>query len=140
MRVVCNRNKSDVGSDMKRISAIKGIVVVVVIAALVAGSLVYAGRRVFDVDLPGTVQLGVSVTDPIQIFSGNGVTPVNGGDQIAFGAAEVDYFGRGPVPVRGPYFVKNQSSGLVHVIVTGDFGDNIVPLFGPNPGELAAAP
>ena len=65
---------------------------------------------------------------------------MNSGDQLDFGVAEVDFFGRGPVPVIGPYIVKNVSNGPVEVIVTGDFGDSIVPLFGPSPGELVPAP
>ena len=78
--------------------------------------------------------------DPIQVLSADGVTPINSGDSLDFGTASVDFFGRGPVPVRGPFFLKNLSNGPVQVVVTGDLRDDIVPLFGSTIEDLKPAP
>ncbi len=118
---------------------LKGVITLAVMAALVAGGVIYATQRVFDVNITGNVDL-IVVGDPIQILSGDGVTPINTGEPLEFGRAAIDFFGRGPVPVRGPFYTKNLSNGPVLVIVTGDFGNGIVPLFGPTTGDLKPAP
>ena len=125
---------------MKRLLTIKGMVVVGVIAMIVAGSVAYAAQ-LFNLNLTGSVQVGISSSEPIQLFAEDGITRINDGDNIDFGAAEVDFFGRGPLPVRGPFVVKNISNGPVQVQVTGgDPEGAIVPLFGPGPGDLEPAP
>lgn len=124
---------------MKRLLTLKGGIALVAVAMFVAGGATYATHLVFDVNITSTAELIVS-GDPIQIFSGDGVTRINSGDPLDFGTASVDFFGRGPVPVRGPFTVKNLSNGPVLVVVTGDGGDNIVPLWGPTTGDLKPAP
>ena len=125
---------------MKQLLTIKGMIVAGVIAMIVAGSVAYAAHLVFSVNLTGSVQVSISSTEPIELFAEDGVTHINDGKVIDFGAAEVDFFGRGPVPVRGPFFVKNVSNGPVRVEVTGDPEGDILPLFGPTPADLKPAP
>ena len=125
---------------MKRLLTIKGMIAVGVVALILAGSVAYAAHLVFNVNLTGSVQVSLSSDEPIQLFSEDGVTRINDGDVIDFGAAEVDFFGRGPVPLKGPFFVKNISNGPVRVVVSGDLRDDILPLFGPTPADLRPAP
>ena len=110
-----------------------------VVVTLLAGGVIYGTHVAFDVNVTGNVTLTVT-GDPIQILSADGVTPINSGDALDFGTAPVDFFGRGPVPIRGPFFVKNLSNGPVQVVVTGDLRGDIVPLFGPTIEELKPAP
>ena len=126
---------------MRHILTIKGGIGLAAVVAmlLAAGAAIYATQRAFDVTITGNVNLVVT-GDPIQIFSGDGVTLVKSGDTLDFGTAAVDFFGRGPVPVRGPFFVKNLSNGPVQVVVTGDGGDNIIPLWGPTQSDLKPWP
>ena len=124
---------------MRRLPTIKGAIALAAIVALVVAAGLNANQRFFDVGLNASVNLVVS-GDAIQIFSGDGVTPVNSGDSLDFGTAAVDFFGRGPTPVRGPFIIKNVSNGSVRVIVTGDMRDGIVPLFGTSQTDLKPAP
>ena len=118
---------------------VKGSIALAMVAMLVAGGVIYATQLTFNVNITGNVNLIVT-GDPIQIFSGDGVTRINSGDALDFGTAAVDFFGRGPVPIRGPFTVKNVSNGPVQVIVTGDGVDNIVPLWGPTIDSLEPWP
>ena len=68
------------------------------------------------------------------------MTVINNGDSLDFGTAAADFFGRGPVPFKGPFFVKNKSNGPVKVQVQGDGTGGIVPLFGPTQADLKPAP
>lgn len=56
---------------MKLALNLKGLLGLGALVTLVAGGVVYATSHIFDVDLPSTVHLGVAVSDPIQIFSGD---------------------------------------------------------------------
>ena len=85
------------------------------------------------------MQLGVSVEDPLQIFSEDGETPIESGDSLDFGTAEVDFWGTGPVPVR-KVFIRNTSNTREHVVVTGDLGDGVLPLFGLSKDDLKPWP
>ena len=123
---------------MKHLLTLKGVIIGVVVVTLLAGGVIFGSHVAFDVNVTGNVTLTVT-GDPIQILSADGVTPINSGDALDFGTASVDFFGRGPVPVRGPFFVKNLSNGPVQVVVTGDLRDDIVPLFGPTIEELKPA-
>ena len=117
---------------------IKGVILLVAAMMLLAASAIYATHLVSDVNkLTGNVL--VSTTgDNILVFSAGG-TPINSGDSLNFGTVDRDDFGRGPVPVRGPFEIKNDSTGPLLVFVTGDGGDQIVPLFGPTAGDLKPA-
>ena len=125
---------------MKSLLTIKAGIILAVVAMVLTGAAIYAAHILFDVNVNANLQVVVSATDPIEIYSGDGVTPINSGDGLDFGVMEVDFFGRGNVPVRGPFFVKNVSSGPVRVIITGDLKDGIVPLFGPIRDTLRPAP
>ncbi len=104
-----------------------------------AGSVIYATHLVFDVNITGSVNL-ITGGDPIQILSGDDRISIVSGDSLDFGTAVLDFFGRGPVPVRGPIYVTNVSNGPVIVVVTGDFRNDIVPLFGRTTGDLKPPP
>ena len=126
---------------MKRILTLKGAIALAVMAMLLAGAAAYAAQHVSDRSLTGNVQLAtISTTDPIQLFHNGQLITSGSGDTIDFGSVEVDFFGRIPLPVRGPFYVKNVSNGPVEVIVTGDLRDDIVPLFGPTQADLKPAP
>ena len=114
---------------MRHILNLRGIVVIGVVATVMAAAAVYAAQQIFDVNVTANVQLGISADDPLQILQGDGQTPIQSGDIIDFGAVEVDFWGTGPVPVWR-VFVRNTSNTPERVIVTGDSGDGIVPLFG----------
>ena len=118
---------------MRRLLTIKGAIVLAAFVALMATAGLYANHRFFEVNVNASVNLVVS-GDAIQVFSGDGVTPVNSGDSLDFGTAAVDFFGRGPVPVRGPFIIKNVSNGPVRVLITGDRGAASSPSSGP-PGR-----
>ena len=125
---------------MRRVLTLKGIIALAAVAVLMAGAAAYATHLPpFDVSVTGNVTL-LTTGDAIQILSGDGVTPIESGDTLDFGTAQVDFLGRGPVPVRGPFTVKNLSNGPVQVMVMGDFRDDIVPLWGPTPGDLKPLP
>ena len=116
------------------------VALAIVLGAGLTAGLVFATQRAFDVNLVGNVQLAISTEGPIQVFSGDSPAPMSSGDTVDFGVAEVDFFGRGPVPIRGPFTVKNRSNGPVRVVVTGDMADGVVPLFGATTGDLKPAP
>ena len=124
---------------MKHLLTLKGAIIAAAVVTLLAGGVIFGTHAAFDVNITGNVTLTVT-GDPIQILSADGVTPINSGDALDFGTASLDFFGRGPVPVRGPFFVKNFSNGPVVVEVTGDLRDDIVPLFGPTVTDLKPAP
>ena len=124
---------------MRRLLTIKGVILLAAVAALLVVSGLYANHRFFEVYLNASANLVVS-GDAIQIFSGDSVTPVESGDSLDFGTTAVDFFGRGPVPVRGPFIIKNLSNGPVRVEITGDMRDGVVPLFGPSTTDLKPAP
>ena len=124
---------------MKHLLTLKGAIIAAAVGMLLAGGVIFGTHAAFDVNITGNVTLTVT-GDPIQILSADGATPINSGDALDFGTASLDFFGRGPVPVRGPFFVKNFSNGPVVVEVTGDLRDDIVPLFGPTVTDLKPAP
>ena len=124
---------------VKRFLSPKGGMILVLAAALLAVGVAYATHQVFDVNLTGNVQLSISATDPLQVFSGDGVTQLNSGDAINFGAADVDFWGTGPVPTQR-VLVVNTSNTVEQVVVTGDGGDGVVPVFGPTPEEMVPWP
>ena len=124
---------------MKHLLTLKVAIILPAAVGLLAVGVIYGTQLAFDVNITGNVTLTVT-GDPIQVLSADGVTPINSGDALDFGTATMDFFGRGPVPVMGPFFVKNVSNGPVRVVVTGDFRDDIVPLFGPTIEELEPAP
>lgn len=123
---------------MRRLLTIKGAIALAAFVALMATAGLYANHRFFEVNVNASVNLVVS-GDAIQVLSGDGVTPIHSGDSLDFGTAAVDFFGRGPVPVKGPFVIKNVSNGPVRVEVTGDLRDGIVPLFGPTRTDLKPA-
>ena len=106
------------------------------IVLLLAAGITYAATRMFDVAITGTVNLIVS-GDAIEVRSGD--TRIASGFTLDFGTTKVDYFGRGPVPVRGPFEVRNVSNGPVRVVVTGGGSSGILPLFGPTADDLKPA-
>lgn len=122
---------------MRRILSIRGVIAAGALIVLLAAGVTYAATRMFDVAITGTVNLIVS-GDAIEVRSGD--TRIQSGFTLDFGTAEVDFFGRGPVPVRGPFQVKNVSNGPVHVVVTGGASSGILPLFGPTTGDLEPGP
>ena len=124
---------------MNHLLTLKGAIILTAALVLLAGGAIYGANLAFDVNITGNVTLTVT-GDPIQVLSADGVTPINSGDSLDFGTASVDFFGRGPVPVRGPFFLKNLSNGPVQVVVTGDLRDDIVPLFGSTIEDLKPAP
>ena len=123
---------------MRLLLTLKGVILIAIVAMLLAGAAIYASHLAFDVNITGNVNLVVT-GDPIQVLSGDGVTLIDSGDSLDFGTAAVDFFGRGPKPVRGPFSVRNVSNGPVQVVVSGDGGDGIVPLWGPTPDTLKPA-
>ena len=124
---------------MKRLLTIKGLIVLALVTTIVAGAAIYASHVNVDTNITGAVTV-TTTGDAIQILSGDGVTPINSGGTVQFGTVAVDPFGRSPVPVVGPIFVINVSNGPVQVWVTGDGGENIVPLFGPTQADLKPYP
>ena len=126
--------------SIKRLLTLKSLIAWALAVVLLAAAVAYATQRAFDVDLQARVHLAVSTEGPIHVFSGDSPTPMSSGDTVDFGVAEVDFFGRGPVPIRGPFTVKNRSNGPVRVVVTGDMADGVVPLFGTTTGDLKPAP
>lgn len=115
-----------------------GVALGLVAMPLVVTAL-YASHLVFDVQLKGNVTLTFSTADPLKVFSGDGVTPLASGDAIDFGTAEVDVWGTiATRPKR--VVVRNTSNTRELVIVTGDGGSNIVPVFGTTKAHLKVAP
>ena len=124
---------------MRNVLTIKGMVLIAVASAVMAAAAIFAAQQIFDVNITANVRLGISAEDPLQILSGDGQTPIGSGDIIDFGTAEVDFWGTGPVPVR-KVFVRNTSNTPERVIVTGDGGDGILPLFGFTEDDLKPWP
>ena len=124
---------------MRNVLTIKGMVLIAVVSAVMAAAAIFAAQQIFDVNITANVRLGISAEDPLQILSGDGQTPIGSGDIIDFGTAEVDFWGTGPVPVR-KVFVRNTSNTPERVIVTGDGGDGILPLFGFTEDDLKPWP
>ncbi len=124
------------------ILTVKAVIALAVAAALVAGAVVFATHVVFTTEIRGDVILDVSFADPLSVYlvSGDGsLEQLVSGDSIDFGVATVDFFGVGSTPSR-QIAVKNSSSSLQQVIVTGDLSDGILPLFGPTTGDLHKGP
>ena len=74
--------------------------------------------------------------DAIQVYEADGTTVVNA---IDFGISHRDFFGNIPKPTH-KVVVKNLSATQVRVVITGDGGDGIVPVFGPTTGDLKPYP
>ena len=123
---------------MKRILTIKGAIVLGVAAMLLAGAAIYA-QQVFNVNLTGNLTLVIS-GDAIQVYEGDGVTPINTGGALNFGTVSVDFFGNAPEPVYGLLYVKNLANVRVEVSVTGDLRDSILPLWGSTRETLQPYP
>ena len=120
---------------MRRLLNLKGAAVLALVLAMLAGGAIYATHRIFEVSITGEVPLNVSAEDPLQIFSGDGTTPIVSGDTLKFGTVELDSWGTGPVPVK-KVLVVNTSQTPERVVVVCDGGDDVVPVFGPAPEEL----
>ena len=124
---------------MRRLLSLKGAAVLALVLAMLAGGATYATHRIFEVSITAEVQLNISTEDPLGIFSGDGTTPIVSGDALKFGTVELDFWGTGPVPVK-KVLVVNTSQTPERVVVAGDGGDGVVPVFGPTPEGLKAAP
>ena len=129
---------------MKRIMTIKGGIVLAVLTMIMAGAAIYAFHTglVFKVDLKGDAVLQISTADPMEVYlvSGDGtLVLLKSGDTLDFGLAEVDFWGTGPTPKK-QVKVKNTSNTYEQVMVTGDQGGGILPLFGTKATNLQPAP
>jgi hypothetical protein len=109
------------------------------VGAGLASAVLHAGHGASEVRISGRVALDVSSADPLLILSGDGETPLAGGGALDFGTMKLDYWGKGPTPMK-MVVVKNTSSARERVVMTGDLGGGILPLFGLNPGDLQAWP
>ena len=107
-----------------------------VMIVILAASAVYAANSGFDRTVIGKWVVLTTGDAPIEVYEADGVTPVT---EIDFGTTFVDYFGSGRTPTH-KVVVKNLSDTVVRIIVTGDTGDDILPVFGPTTGDLKKAP
>ena len=121
---------------MRRYLTFKGILATLAVAALLAGGVAYAAHNAFNRAITATWTVAISGDEPIQVYEADGFTPVT---EIDFGVTTLDFFGNGPTPTH-PVIVKNHSNTLVQVIVSGDLRDDVLPLFGPNPGGPGGGP
>ena len=119
--------------------AIKGSILAVAAAILLISTAGHAARTVSGLQTSTYVPLAISTGAPIQILLGDGVTVLASGDAVSFGTVEVDYWGTAPVPLTRLLVVDN-SSTQQRVVVTGDMGDDILPVFGTSKTDLKKAP
>ncbi len=124
---------------MKNVLGIKGSMALALIMVILTSGAIFAGHRIFDVDILGNIRFTVSAQHPLQILSGDGQTPIGSGDSLSFGTVQLDYWGTGRVPPQ-KVFIRNNSDTWERIIVTGDMGDGIVPLFGLTDTTLLPAP
>ena len=127
---------------MRYILTIKGGIALAVVVMLLAAAAIYAGHLVFDVNITGNVQLAISTADPLEVYlvsPDDSLVLLSGGDTINFGLATVDYWDTAPTPLK-KVAVKNTANTPELVIVTGDLGDGILPLFGLTKASLKPAP
>ena len=117
----------------------KGLIVLAAVAVLLAAGVAYATQQFFDVAIQGDVLLSVTAEDPLLVYSGDGMTPIDSGDTVDFGTVEVDYWGTGPIP-SVKVLVVNTSQTPEQVVVIGDGGNGIVPVFGPTMDDMVPAP
>ena len=128
------------GSAVKRIMTIKGGIVLAVFIMAMAGAAIYAYHTglVFNVNLTGDAVLQISTADPLEVYlvTGDGsFVLLKSGDSLDFGTGDVDFWGTGPTPMK-QVKVKNTSNIYEQVMVTGDLGDDILPLFGTKTTNL----
>ena len=127
------------GRCVKYILSSKGLISLTAAAVLLAAGIAYAAQQIFDVAVQGDILLSVSAEDPLQVYSGDGMTPIDSGDSVDFGTVELDYWGTGPIPsIR--VLVVNTSQTPEQVVVIGDGGDGVVPVFGPTMDDMVPAP
>ena len=121
---------------MKHILSIKGGIALAAVVVILAVGAAYAANLVFDKSVTGRVRFLVSGDDLIQVFEADGTTVVN---EIDFGTVIVNPSGQGPTPSH-QVVVRNLSDARVEVVVTGDGGDDLLPMFGPTTSDLMPAP
>ena len=78
----------------------------------------------------------ISGDKPIEVYEIDGTTVVT---TIGFGTTFMDFFGNTETPTH-KVVVKNFSSSVLEVIVTGDGADGVIPVFGLTAGDLKEAP
>ena len=120
---------------MKRLVTIKGVLVMAVVVLLTIGATYVAAQGIFDKTVTGAWTVAIS-GDAIQVYEADGTTVVSA---IDFGTSFKDFFGNVPIPTH-KVVVKNLSATVVEVVITGDQGDGIIPLFGPVTGDLKPDP
>ena len=121
---------------MKRLMTFKGIIVMAALVVLLAiGATYIVAQGIFDKAVSATWTVVIS-GDGIEVYEADGTTVVNA---IAFGTSFRDFFGNVPIPTHN-VVVKNLSATVVEVVITGDGGDGIVPVFGPTTGDLKPHP
>ena len=117
----------------------KSFILLAAAGVLLAAGIAYATQQIFDVAIQGDVLLSVTAEDPLVVYSGDGMTPIDSGDTVDFGTVELDYWGTGPIPLI-KVLVVNTSQTPEQVVVVGDGGDGIVPVFGPTMDDMVPAP
>ena len=121
---------------MRRLLTIKGVIVMVALVVLLAiGATYVVAQGIFNKNVTATWSVQIS-GDAIQVYEADGTTVVSA---IDFGTSFRDFFGNVPI-LTHKVVVKNLSATIVQVVVTGDGGDGIIPLFGPVTGDLKSDP
>ena len=122
---------------MRHILNIKGIIALGVMVVVLAVGATYAANMVFDKVVPAKWTTVLTTGDePIDVYEADGTTLLT---QIDFGTTKIDSFGKVQIPTH-KVVIKNLSSRVLEVVVTGDWADDIIPVFGLTTGELKEAP